>query len=186
MSRRIIAARPSRKGGMTDAQRRQLEKSSFIANTRAQFDELITSYFLSRGYFVLATDVDKVDEAMVTAIERNVRSFQHAQRLVQDGGPLTGKRRETMLEAIYALESMVDAIAPPHPLLSLYSDFRAANRWASRLVAAGIVFAMVGFFSFSSLFASATALSIAALFLMRAFSIRTDIRSKAIDLVSLI
>lgn len=116
-----------RKWGMTQAEQKQHDKSSFMDGRLTQFNDLLTGYFLSHGHFVLPQDIGRADPALVTPIAHHAEQFYYAQRLVRDGGPLTGKRKEIMLEAVYAIEGLIDNIGTPHDLAALYPKYKSAK-----------------------------------------------------------
>ena len=118
----------SRRRGPSQRELAIQEKAAFLDRTKSSFDALMQEYCMSHGYLVIAKDFPKLQEDCVTRIYDIVSEFYSAQRLVRDGGPLTAKRREKILESIYAMEEAVAEIQQRHPL---YVEYVTYERYRS-------------------------------------------------------
>lgn len=169
---------------MTQAEQKQHDKSSFMDGRLTQFNDLVTTYFLSQGHFVLPQDLSKADPSLAAPIVPHVEQFYYAQRLVRDGGPLTGKRKEIMLEAIYALESLIEVVGPPHDIATLYPKYKGEKSNGTILLWLTALGGVVAYFLMPFWLVAVLLLVGAAWCFVRADMLARRIRQSALMIVS--
>lgn len=170
----------------TQAELRQQSKDNFLSDTKTKFDDLIATYFLGQGYFLLADDVQNFNHETAEPIKLVVQEFIQARRLIDDGANLTEKRKVQMLEAIYELESILSKTNIGHPILSLYRDLvkkRTQVRW---LITASIVTLLIGLALPPMLLAAMLSAAYAVYFRSKTKALKTEIGARAIGVISTI
>ena len=126
----------------------KLEKSEFMNNCLYRLNSSVIEWFMKQGYFVIGNDIynysnDSIPNMKI--IKKQIDDFYHAYRLVSDGGPLTSKRKEIMLESIYVIEKARDEIETIHPLMLNIGNSIEHQEMANTLrgVGLGLIFTVV-------------------------------------------
>lgn len=135
-----------KRAGPTQKELQRQEKDQFLETTKATFEDLLTRWFVYQGHLVLPDDALKVNSEEAERIRPIAEAFFRAQRIVRDGGSLTAKRREDMLESIYALEGLVDGIGHIHPLAEAYDRYQKLEAGYVSAFGIGLVFMIIGIF----------------------------------------
>lgn len=94
----------------TQAQLKLLDNAKFIENIQKRFREALTDYLMQNGYYIgdmrdLAGQ--EIEDDVYNPIRHSLDEFKDVMRLIQDGGSLTEKRKERLLQAIYNIEDLL-------------------------------------------------------------------------------
>ncbi len=164
---------------------RQQEKDSFIKDTEGRIENLIKTYFFSLGYVLLPKDVMNQNIDIANPIMPHIKEFYNVHRLVKDGGNLTDKRKETMLEQIYAIEDIVNKLENVHPILALYNDVDKSLSDAARVGCVSIIFGLIGIYYRPLLYAALIVGVIAYYYNKNKVSkLKKEINEKAVNVIS--
>lgn len=109
--------------GTTAAERRADEREEFESEIRTRFETAVSNHMLSLGYAMPIEEYAELDLPAVAAIKEPMEDFLLQFKLAVDGKSLTPKRRDTMLEDIYAIEGAVKGITPIHPIKGLLDRY---------------------------------------------------------------
>lgn len=167
----------------TQAEIKKQEKDNFLSSTRTRFDDLVITYFLGQGIFLLPNDLLNYSN-LIKPLQPHVSEFMEARRLIDDGASLTEKRKVQMLEAIYGLESHMAGIKINHPILGFYRDLTNKQGWAYLLVGVGLFVFLFGLAWYPFFFAAFPFLGIAVYFLILAKDLKGKISHHANQLIS--
>lgn len=170
----------------TQAEIQQQTKDNFLSDTKAKFEGLIATYFLGQGYFLLADDVQNFNHETTEPIKLAVQEFIQARRLIDDGANLTEKRKVQMLEAIYELESIISKTNIEHPILSLYRELIKKRTQVYWLITTSIVTLLIGLALPPMLLATILSAIYAIYFRSKIKALKTEIRARAIGVISTI
>lgn len=163
---------------------RKQEKSDFISGTEKRMDDLVKTYFLSHGYVVLANDAINSNLEIAAPILPYIAEFYKTHRLVKDGGNLTDKRKEALLEQTYAVEEIVNKIETVHPIKSLYDQIDKLNGEALGGGCLGILLGFAGFYytPLFALFLVSPAMYVYSI--SKIVKVKDEINQKAIKVIS--
>lgn len=168
----------------TVAERQAETKANFLSDTKEKFDDLVTTYFLGQGYFVMVDDVERSNLPVTAGIAEPIERYLTSRRLVEDGANLTDKRKVEMLEAIYEIEKIVSRTVTAHPILPLYRQITDTRTNRSFFIVGAVVCGLIGL---AAPPAFAGTLVFAVLAYRKSMSIealRNNIRQQAIQTVS--
>lgn len=86
------------------------EKRNFIFSIKNRMKNAILSYLMQEGYFITRledlTDLE-IEQEVERKIEKSLKEFKEVMRLIDDGGNLTEKRKERLLNAVYGIEDVL-------------------------------------------------------------------------------
>ncbi len=94
----------------TQAQLKILDNAKFIENIQKRFRDAFTDYLMQNGYYVddMRDLAEKeIDDDVYNPIRQSVDEFKDVMRLIQDGGSLTEKRKERLLNSVYGVEDLL-------------------------------------------------------------------------------
>lgn len=130
-------ARGSSTGGRrrpTQAELQKQEKEQFLERSHKRALELGEEYATSRGVLIKAADVqDSLEHSVFAPTKDHLEKVFREYRMVKDGGPLTAKRRETILNGLYVVEALLDEATEYHPLYDAYQQYKQQKYIASVL-----------------------------------------------------
>lgn len=135
----------AKKGKPTQRELQIQEKEQFLDDVEERFDGLVYKWFLGSGELVLPGDALLASTKVAGKIRAIVEEFRYAQRMVRDGGPLTAKRREIMLDCIYKMEHVVAGMSCVHPLLAHSDRFFVLSSWLPKIFWVGVGCGAVGY-----------------------------------------
>jgi hypothetical protein len=159
------------------------ERQEIIDNLNKRFNLLMTKYSISLGYVVSPESFLNLNIPEVDLIKNEGKEFIELNRLTNDGGRLTPKRKETMLQTIYHLEDVIKNNNQCHPVQSLYYTFKGIQTVFSTFLVMGILSGLLGlFFHIKWLAIAVPIFFIICIFLhFKARNVKNEIRNTAIE-----
>ena len=127
----------------TAAERQAESKANFLRDAKEKFDDLVTTYFLGQGYFVMVDDIERSDLPIAARIAKPVERYLNSRRLVDDGANLTDKRKVEMLEAIYEIEDTLARTPTEHPILPLYRQVTSKRTSRFMLIVGAVICGLI-------------------------------------------
>lgn len=140
-------ARGSSAGGRrrpTQAELQKHEKEQFLERSHKRALELGEEYATAKGILVKSVDVqDSLDHPVYAFVKDHLEKVFREHRMVKDGGPLTAKRRETILNGLYAVEGLLDEATEYHPLYDAYQQYKQQKYIAHVLFGIAVVCGLI-------------------------------------------
>ncbi len=113
--------------GTTAAERRAEEREAFESEMLTRFETAVSDHMLSLGYAMPIEEYAEQDLPAIAAIREPVKNFLLQYKLAVDGKSLTPKRKDALLEDIYAIEGAVKGISPVHPIKGMLDQYNARS-----------------------------------------------------------
>lgn len=156
------------------------ERERFISTVRADIEHLLDVYWLHSGVVAAPADIDPAnvpDPAGVASLYTELRNLN---RVLDDGGTLTAKRKDQMLAFKHQLEDTISQMDKSRSVLDLFKRYTARLSWVRSCWVVSALFVPPALLLPKCWIFLATTLSISAMCFWSAAMTRKALKARAI------